>query len=57
MFVVLLCVGFGIVAAGTVTAISAFGALGIGGGIWYLKKMKAKAPVTCGVQNNENRLF
>ncbi|WJX96910.1 hypothetical protein P8452_78046 [Trifolium repens] len=45
------------VIAGTVTGISAFGALGIGGGIWYLKKVRAKAPVTCGVQTNENRLF
>jgi hypothetical protein len=52
-----LCVGFGILIAGTVTGISAFGALGIGGGIWYLKKVRAKAPVTCGVQTNENRLF
>ncbi|XP_004507668.1 wall-associated receptor kinase 2 [Cicer arietinum] len=45
------------VIAGTVTGISAFGALGIGAGIWYIKKVRAKAPVTCGVQNNENRLF
>ncbi|KAK2427449.1 wall-associated receptor kinase [Trifolium repens] len=41
--------------AGTVTGISAFGALGIGGGIWHLKKVRATIPVTCGVQTNENR--
>ncbi|KAK2427448.1 wall-associated receptor kinase [Trifolium repens] len=40
---------------GTVTGISAFGALGIGGGIWHLKKVRATIPVTCGVQTNENR--
>jgi hypothetical protein len=50
-----LCIG--IVASGTVTAFSAAGAFGIGAGIWYLKKLRAKAPVTCGVQSNENRLF
>ncbi|KDP20716.1 hypothetical protein JCGZ_21187 [Jatropha curcas] len=43
--------------AGTVTGVSAAGALGIGAGIWYWKKVRAKAPVTCGVQSNENRLF
>ncbi|KAK2377018.1 wall-associated receptor kinase [Trifolium repens] len=42
---------------GTVTDISAFGALGIGGGIWHLKKVRATTPVTCRVQTNENRLF
>ncbi|KAK6265000.1 Wall-associated receptor kinase [Theobroma cacao] len=45
------------VIAGTVSAVSAAGAIGIGAGIWYLKKVRAKAPVTCGVQSNENRLF
>ncbi|GLU15493.1 hypothetical protein SLE2022_319770 [Rubroshorea leprosula] len=45
------------VIAGTVTGVSAAGALGIGVGIWYLRKVRAKAPVTCGVQSNENRLF
>lgn len=45
------------VIAGTVTGISAFGAVGIGGFIWYIKKVRAKAPVTCGVETNENRLF
>ncbi|KAL5578777.1 hypothetical protein UlMin_011219 [Ulmus minor] len=45
------------VIAGTVSAASAVGLLGIGGGIWYLKRVRAKAPVTCGVQSNENRLF
>jgi len=47
----------GIVIPGTVTAFSAAGAIGIGAGIWYLKKLRATAPVTCGVQTNENRLF
>ncbi|KHN03497.1 hypothetical protein glysoja_004523 [Glycine soja] len=45
------------VIAGTVSGVSAAGAFGIGAGIWYLKKVRAKAPVTCGVQSNENRLF
>ncbi|KAL2495424.1 hypothetical protein Fot_39181 [Forsythia ovata] len=43
--------------AGTVTAVSVAGAFGIGAGVWYLKKLRAKAPVTHGVQSNENRLF
>jgi hypothetical protein len=47
----------GIVVSGTVTAFSAAGAIGIGAGIWYLKKLRATAPVTCGVQTNDNRLF
>ena len=47
----------GTTCAGTVTAVSAAGALGVVGGVWYLKKVRAKAPVTCGVQSNENRLF
>ena len=42
---------------GSVTAVSVAGAIGIGAGIWYLRKMRAKAPVTHGVQSNENRLF
>lgn len=45
------------IAAGTATAISVAGAFGIGAGVWYLKKLRAKAPVTHGVQTNENRLF
>ncbi|KAJ7946319.1 Wall-associated receptor kinase-like [Quillaja saponaria] len=45
------------VIAGTITAVSAAGAFGFGAGIWYLRKVRAKAPVTCGVQSNENRLF
>ncbi|KAJ9169159.1 hypothetical protein P3X46_020620 [Hevea brasiliensis] len=45
------------VIAGTVTGVSAAGALGVGAGIWYWKKVRAKAPVTCGVQSTENRLF
>ncbi|CAK9137248.1 unnamed protein product [Ilex paraguariensis] len=45
------------VVAGSVTAVSVAGAIGIGAGIWYLRKVRAKAPVTHGVQSNENRLF
>ncbi|KAG8635179.1 uncharacterized protein LOC110603186 isoform X2 [Manihot esculenta] len=40
-----------------VTGVSAAWALGVGAGLWYWKKVKAKAPVTSGVQSNENRLF
>ncbi|AAC17619.1 putative wall-associated receptor kinase, galacturonan-binding domain-containing protein [Arabidopsis thaliana] len=44
--------------AGTVTAVSAAGAIGVAGGVyWYLRKVRANAPVTCGVQSNENRIF
>ncbi|CAN1226765.1 hypothetical protein LINGRAPRIM_LOCUS1111 [Linum grandiflorum] len=43
--------------AGSVGAVSAAGAVGVGAGIWYFNKIRAKAPVTCGVQTNENRLF
>ncbi|PPD67133.1 hypothetical protein GOBAR_DD35989 [Gossypium barbadense] len=42
---------------GTVTGISAAGAIGIGIGIWVLKRVRGKAPVTGGVQSNENRIF
>ncbi|XP_065879559.1 uncharacterized protein [Euphorbia lathyris] len=45
------------VIAGTVSGVSAAGAVGVGAGIWFWKKVRAKAPVTCGVQSNENRLF
>uniref|UniRef100_A0A2N9H868 Wall-associated receptor kinase galacturonan-binding domain-containing protein n=1 Tax=Fagus sylvatica TaxID=28930 RepID=A0A2N9H868_FAGSY len=45
------------VIAGAVTGVSAAGALGVVAGVWYLKKVRATAPVTCGVQSNENRLF
>ncbi|KAL3820735.1 hypothetical protein ACJIZ3_006640 [Penstemon smallii] len=45
------------VVAGTLSAVSVAGAFGIGAGIWYLRKLRAKAPVTHGVQSNENRLF
>ncbi|XP_023517035.1 uncharacterized protein LOC111780912 [Cucurbita pepo subsp. pepo] len=45
------------VIAGAVSAVSAAGALGVAAAILLLKKLKAKAPVTCGVQTNENRLF
>ncbi|KAL8505804.1 hypothetical protein ACS0TY_016871 [Phlomoides rotata] len=44
------------VVAGTVTAVSVTGAF-VGVGVWYLRKVRAKAPVTHGVQSNENRLF
>lgn len=39
------------------SGVSAAGVVAIGAGVWYLKKVRAKAPVTCGVQSNENRLF
>uniref|UniRef100_A0A7N0TRT6 non-specific serine/threonine protein kinase n=1 Tax=Kalanchoe fedtschenkoi TaxID=63787 RepID=A0A7N0TRT6_KALFE len=39
------------------SSISAASALGIGAAILYLKKVRAKRPVTSGVQSNENRLF
>ncbi|KAK5791990.1 uncharacterized protein LOC108459934 [Gossypium arboreum] len=45
------------VIAGAVMGVSAAGAVGIGVGIWFVKKLRAKAPITCGVQSNENRLF
>ncbi|KAH7837336.1 hypothetical protein Vadar_012687 [Vaccinium darrowii] len=46
------------VVAGTLSAVSVAGAVGIGAGVWYyLRKVKAIAPVTHGVQSNENRLF
>ncbi|KAJ4703945.1 Wall-associated receptor kinase-like [Melia azedarach] len=45
------------VIAGTVTGVSAAGVIGIGAAVWYLRKVRATAPVTCGVQSNENRLF
>ncbi|KAL1834351.1 hypothetical protein ACET3Z_004002 [Daucus carota] len=45
------------VVAGTVSAVSVAGAIGVGAGIWFWKKVRAKAPVTHGVQSNENRLF
>jgi hypothetical protein len=48
---------FMVLVAGTVTSISAFGALGIEGGIWHLKKVRVTIPVTCGVQTNEDRFF
>ncbi|XP_043688490.1 uncharacterized protein LOC122639664 [Telopea speciosissima] len=44
------------VIAGTTTAVSIVG-VGVGAAIWLFKKVRAKAPVTCGVQSNENRLF
>ncbi|RYR65143.1 hypothetical protein Ahy_A03g011119 [Arachis hypogaea] len=45
------------VIAGTITDISVVGAFRIGAGIWYLKKVRAKVSVTCGVQSNENIPF
>ncbi|KAH6775617.1 wall-associated receptor kinase galacturonan-binding protein [Perilla frutescens var. hirtella] len=42
--------------AGTVSAVSVAGAF-VGVGVWYLRKLRAKAPVTHGVQTNDNRLF
>lgn len=42
---------------GTATAVSFAGVVGIAAGIWYLIKLRKKAPVACGVQSNENRLF
>ncbi|KAJ9563804.1 hypothetical protein OSB04_008964 [Centaurea solstitialis] len=45
------------VAAGTATAVSVAGAIGIGAGVWYFRKVKGAKPVTHGVQTNENRLF
>ncbi|KAK1371201.1 hypothetical protein POM88_037293 [Heracleum sosnowskyi] len=41
----------------TVGAVSVAGAIGAGAGIWFWKKVRAKALVTHEVQNNENRLF
>lgn len=41
---------------GTVSAASVAGAF-VGVGVWYLRKMRGKAPVTHGVETNENRLF
>ncbi|KAL0328459.1 UNVERIFIED_CONTAM: hypothetical protein Scaly_2278500 [Sesamum calycinum] len=45
-----------VVVAGSVTAVSVAGAF-VGGAVWYLKRLRAKAPVTHGVQTNDNRLF
>ncbi|XP_074586588.1 uncharacterized protein LOC141842273 [Curcuma longa] len=46
----------GAVIAGT-TAVSVAGAVGVGGLIWYLRKIRKRSVVTCGVQSNENRWF
>lgn len=45
----------GVVAASVVFSISA--AIGIGGLVWYIRKIKSNKVVTCGVQSNENRFF
>jgi hypothetical protein len=37
--------------------ISAFGALGIGGGIWYLKKVRATTPITCRKMKWKHKLY
>ncbi|CAM8924255.1 unnamed protein product [Rhodiola kirilowii] len=39
------------------SALTAAGVMGIGAGILFVKKVRAKVPVTTGVQSNENRLF
>ncbi|KAL6592617.1 hypothetical protein ACP70R_049295 [Stipagrostis hirtigluma subsp. patula] len=44
-----------VVAASVVFSISA--AIGIGGLVWYIRKIKSNKVVTCGVQSNENRFF
>ncbi|GAB2301066.1 hypothetical protein Dimus_035102 [Dionaea muscipula] len=45
--------------AGAVSGVSVAGAIGVGAGIWYVKKkvMRENSHVTCGVQSNENRIF
>ncbi|XP_048541348.1 uncharacterized protein LOC125521069 [Triticum urartu] len=45
----------GVVAATVVFSISA--AIGIGGLVMYIRKMRSSKVVTCGVQSNENRFF
>ncbi|KAL6888858.1 hypothetical protein ACP4OV_009884 [Aristida adscensionis] len=44
-----------VVAASVVFSISA--AVGIGGLLWYIRKIRSNKVVTCGVQSNENRFF
>ncbi|KAL7103650.1 hypothetical protein ACP275_08G192400 [Erythranthe tilingii] len=44
------------VVAGTVSAVTVTGAF-VGAGVWYVRKLRSKAPVTHGVQTNDNRLF
>ncbi|CAL5038546.1 unnamed protein product [Urochloa decumbens] len=45
----------GVIAASVVVSISA--AIGIGGLVWYIRKIRPSKVVTCGVQSNENRFF
>ncbi|KAK1368666.1 hypothetical protein POM88_034758 [Heracleum sosnowskyi] len=45
------------VVGGTMSAVSVAGAIGVGAGIWFWKKVRVKVLVTYGVQSNENRLF
>ncbi|XP_066335429.1 uncharacterized protein [Miscanthus floridulus] len=45
----------GVIAASAVASISA--AIGVGGLVWYIRKIKPSKVVTCGVQSNENRFF
>ncbi|VFQ96267.1 unnamed protein product [Cuscuta campestris] len=43
--------------AGVSIAVSVAAAVGVGMGVWYVRRVRAKAPVTHGVQTNDNRLF
>ncbi|XP_068664489.1 uncharacterized protein [Aristolochia californica] len=43
------------VIAGTTTAVSVAGAIGVGAVVWYWKKVRPSKVVACGVQSNENR--
>ncbi|OEL12631.1 hypothetical protein BAE44_0026351 [Dichanthelium oligosanthes] len=45
----------GVIAASVVVSISA--AIGIGGLVWNMRKIRPSKVVTCGVQSNENRFF
>ncbi|GJM99642.1 hypothetical protein PR202_ga16763 [Eleusine coracana subsp. coracana] len=45
----------GVIAASVVFSVSA--AIGVGGLVWYIRKIRSNKVVTCGVQSNENRFF
>ncbi|TVU10682.1 hypothetical protein EJB05_44226, partial [Eragrostis curvula] len=45
----------GIIAASVVFSASAV--IGVGGLVWYIRKIRSNKVVTCGVQSNENRFF
>ncbi|XP_038895075.1 uncharacterized protein LOC120083395 [Benincasa hispida] len=46
------------VISGTAAAVSAGGVFVVAAAvIWFVRRVRAKAPVTCGVQSNDNRLF